>query len=141
VKKVFIDANVLIAVLNKEYPLFSDAARILSLADRSGYNVYTSPVCIAIAFYFAEKKSGTLKAKTKLKTLMDHIKATTVDDEIIRQAIYNTSIHDIEDGIQYYSALRSDCKIIVTEDKNDYYFAEIPILNCREMLETLNDQK
>ena len=55
-KRVFIDANVLVAVVNREYPIFSDAARVLSLADRSGYELFTSPVCLAIAFYFAEKK-------------------------------------------------------------------------------------
>lgn len=55
-KRVFIDANVLVAVMNKEYPLFSDAARVLSLADRHDYDLFTSPFCLAIGFYFAEKK-------------------------------------------------------------------------------------
>jgi predicted nucleic acid-binding protein len=133
-KRVFIDANVLVTVLNKEYPLFSDAARILSLADRSEYNLYTSPVCLAIAFYFAEKKSGTSLAKTKLKVILEHIKVTTVDDKIVRQAFNNPSIHDIEDGMQYYSAVTEGCKYIVTEDKDDFYFSEIKVATCKEFL-------
>lgn len=134
--RVFLDANVLVAVMNKEYPLFSDAARILSLADRSDYDLFSSPVCLAIAFYFAEKKSGTSQAKIKLKILVDHIQVTTVDDRIVRQALRNPSIHDVEDGLQYYSALSSGCKFIVTEDKDDFYFSDISVVNCKEFLQT-----
>ena len=134
--RVFLDANVLVAVMNKEYPLFSDAARILSLADRSDYDLFSSPVCLAIAFYFAEKKSGTTQAKIKLKILVDHIQVTTIDDEIVRQTLRNPSIHDVEDGFQYYSALSSGCKFIVTEDKDDFYFSDISVVNCKEFLQT-----
>ena len=133
-KRVFIDANVLVAVMNKEYPLFSDAARVLSLADRIDYELFTSPVCLAIAFYFAEKKSGTSLAKKKLKLILEHIKVTTVDDKIVRQALNNASIHDLEDAIQYYSALASSCTYIVTEDKDDFYFSEIKVVSCGDFL-------
>ena len=61
--RIFLDANILVFVLNKEYPLFSYSARIVSLADNKKFTVYTSPICLAIAFYFAEKKSGTQMAK------------------------------------------------------------------------------
>ena len=133
-KQVFIDANVLVAVVNKEYPIFSDAARVLSLADRSDYNLFTSPVCLAIAFYFAEKKSGTSLAKKKLKLLLDHIKITTMDDKVVRQAMNNLAIHDVGYGMQYYSAITSGCTYIVTENKEDYYFSEIKVVSCKEFL-------
>ena len=55
--RIFLDANVLVSVLNKEYPLFTYSSRILSLADHKGYEVFTSPLCLTIAFYFAEKKN------------------------------------------------------------------------------------
>jgi len=135
-KQVFIDANVLVTVVNKEYPLFSNAAKVLSLADRSEFELFTSPVCLAIAFYFAEKKSGTSHAKVKLKLLLDHIKITRVDDKIVRQALGNSSIHDVEDGMQYYSALSSGCTYIVSEDKDDFYFSEIKVVSCKEFLQT-----
>lgn len=133
-KRVFIDANVLVAVMNKEYPLFSDAARVLSFVDRNDFNLFTSPVCLSIAFYFAEKKSGTSLAKKKLKLILEHIKVTTVDDKTVRQTLNNASVHDVEDGIQYYSALSAECTYFVTEDKDDYYFSEIKVLSCGDFL-------
>ena len=38
--KIFLDANVLISVLNNEYPLFTYSARVLSLADNKKYKVF-----------------------------------------------------------------------------------------------------
>lgn len=55
--KIFVDANVLVSVINKEYPLFTYSARVLSLSNHPGYTVLTSPVCLAITWYFAEKKA------------------------------------------------------------------------------------
>ena len=70
--KVFADANILVSVLNKELPLFSFTSRILSLADHPRFRIYTSPVCLAIAFYFAAKKHGS-SAKQKVELLCRHI--------------------------------------------------------------------
>lgn len=132
--KIFLDANVLVTVLNKEYPLFSDAARVLSLSDKSGFQLFTSPICLAIAFYFAEKKSGAAVAKQKIKMLTDHILIAPTNAAAVQQAINNQQVLDFEDGLEYYSAVGSGCQVIVTEDKDDFYFAELPVMNCAEFL-------
>ena len=60
--RIFLDANILVSVLNKEYPLFSYTARLLSLTRYNQFTLITSSVCLAIAFYFAEKsKSAVLQ--------------------------------------------------------------------------------
>jgi predicted nucleic acid-binding protein len=132
--KIFLDANVIVSVLNKELPLFSFSSRVLSLCDQPRFEVFTSPVCLAIAFYFAEKKSGTLNAKKKLSLLISKINIANTDKRVVQQAIQNPSIHDFEDGIEYYSALYSDCKVIITEDINDFYYSEIEVLGCVDFL-------
>ncbi|RPA68602.1 PIN domain-containing protein [Cyclobacteriaceae bacterium YHN15] len=132
--KIFIDANILVSVLNHEYPLFNYSSRILSLADSPNYQIFTSPICLAIAFYFSEKKSGRKLAKKKLEVLCDKVKSTLVDQEIVQSAIHNPKILDFEDGLEYYSAIHSGCGIILTEDKTDFYFAELPVLNSQEFV-------
>ncbi|HWZ22004.1 MAG TPA: hypothetical protein VNW06_05085, partial [Cytophagaceae bacterium] len=67
--KLFLDANILVSVLNKEYPTFIYSSRILSLSGEPKFELYTSPICLAIAFYFAEKKSGPKLAKSKMSLL------------------------------------------------------------------------
>lgn len=132
--RVFVDANVIIAVLNRQYPLFPYAARILSLSDNPKFKVYTSPICLAIAFYFAEKKSGTQQARHKIALLAEKLKITTTDTDTVQSTIKNKAIHDFEDGLEYYAALQSSCKMIVSEDISDFYFSEIPVHNCESFL-------
>src|SRR6476659_5650298 len=113
--KVFVDANILVSVLNKEYPLFTYSARILSLADNKNFEIYTSPVCLAIAFYFAEKKHKTKLALEKITLLCKHISIASATDSVVQKTISNKKINDFEDGLEYYSALESKCGFIVTE--------------------------
>jgi predicted nucleic acid-binding protein len=133
--RIFLDANILVSVLNKEYPLFTYAARIVSLADNKKFMVYTSPVCLAIAFYFAEKKSGTPMAKKKIEILSEKLLITAVGKNEVLQAIQNKKVNDFEDGIEYYAAINNKCDVIITEDIDDFYFADIPVLKCRDFLQ------
>lgn len=128
---IFLDANILVSVLNKEYPLFTYSARILSLSDNPKFTIYTSPICLAIAYYFAEKKSGAMAAKKKIEILIQKIKVTSVDNETVLEAVQNKSIGDFEDGLEYYSALKAKCKCIVTEDANDFHFLSIEVLDSK----------
>ncbi len=133
--RLFLDANILVSVLNKEYPLFSYAARILSLGSNKRFKIYTSPVCLAIAFYFAEKKHGTQIAKDKIRLLADNIFITDVGKETVLSSLANKKINDFEDGIEYYSAEKSKCEIIITEDVDAFYFSEIEVLNTKGFIE------
>jgi predicted nucleic acid-binding protein len=138
---IFLDANVLVAVVNKEYPLYSHAARIVSLAGQKGYDVYTSPMCLAIAFYFAEKKSGTQPAKKKISLLAKNLKIAPNLESGVLQTISNPKISDFEDGLEYYAAFDAGCNIIITEDTDDFWFSEIEILDCAGFINQLIFQK
>lgn len=132
--KIFLDASVLVSVLNKEYPVYSHAARILSLPLHSRFKIFTSPVCLAIAFYFSEKKNGTETVREKINFLCKNIGIANVGSAEIINTISNKKIHDFEDGLEYYSALNSGCKYIITEDIEDFYFSEIEVLRSKEFL-------
>jgi predicted nucleic acid-binding protein len=132
--KIFIDANVLVTVLNKEYPVFPYAAKLLSLADHPRYKLFTSPICLAIAFYFAEKKSGRAGALKKMQVLCSKIEIAAVDAAVVMQTLANKSITDFEDGLECYAAEQSNCMCIVTEDVTDFAFSKIEVLKAEEFL-------
>lgn len=138
--KVFIDANIIVATLNREYPLFNWSARVLSLHGKHNIQLFTSPLCLAIAFYFSSKKSGEISAKKKLELLCQNIGITTVNQEISGKVLKNQKIKDFEDGLQYYSALDQKCDCIITEDQHDFYFSEIEVLGCEVFLKRLSSQ-
>lgn len=132
--KIYLDANVLVAVLNKEMPVFSYAARILSLAQHPRFTLCTSPICLAIAFYFSEKKSGAKLAKEKMAQLCNFIEVIDATKEIVQLALADRRVQDFEDGMQYYAALDQQCSCIVTEDTRDFNFSSLAVYNCKDFL-------
>ena len=132
--KATIDILTGLGPFNREYPLFIYSARILSLGNSDRFELFTSPLCLAIAFYFSSKKSGEMMAKKKIQSLLENISLTTIDDSIARQTADDPLINDFEDGLEYFSAIEQSCSAIVTEDKDDFYFSEIEVLNCSEFL-------
>lgn len=132
--KIFLDATILVTVLNKEYPVFPYAAKLLSLADKPNVKLYTSPICLAIAFYFAEKKSGRAVALKKIQVLCSKIGIAAVDESVVAQALANKSVTDFEDGLEYYAALHNQCTCLVTEDVADFSFSKMEVLRAEEFL-------
>src|SRR5450631_4151726 len=111
--RIFLDANILVSVLNKEYPLFTYTSRIISLADKQKFSLFTSPVCLAIAFYFAEKKYKSVSAKNKIQILCSHIHIAPANKSTVLQSLQNPAVNDFEDGLEYYSALENKCDCII----------------------------
>ena len=132
--RIFLDANVLVSVLNKEYPVFPYSSRVLGLMDNKKFVVFTSPICLAIAFYFAEKKSGAALAKQKIETLVNKINIALTDKETVLQAIRNKAVEDFEDGLEYYAAAQSKCQCIVTEDAKGFYFSSLEVLSAEAFM-------
>ncbi len=133
--RIFLDANILVSVLNKEYPLFTTASRIVSLADNSKFTVFTSPVCLAIAFYFAEKKHKSILAKKKISILCKHIKIADANKNTVLKSLQNRAVNDFEDGLEYYSALENKCDCIITEDIDDFYFSKIEVIRSEDFFD------
>jgi hypothetical protein len=123
-------------VLNKEYPLFPFTSRILSAAGR--FQLFTSPVCLAIAFYFAEKKANAAIAKHKINLLCRYITIAGNSGDAVQKTLKNRRINDFEDGLEYYAALESGCICILTEDTGDFHFSDIEVINsvdfCRKYM-------
>ena len=130
--KIFLDANILVSVVNKEYPIFPFSSRILSLNQNSQFKLYTSPLCLAIAFYFAEKKSKSSIAKQKISLVAQHLGIVANSAESVNITLQNSSIHNFEDGLEYYAAIENGCNCIVTEDVSDFYFSETEVLNSKD---------
>lgn len=137
--RIFLDANILVTVLCNEYPRFGPCARVLSLVDDPRFEVYTSPLCMAIGAYFAEKKlrntvGGKKLARKKIALLGEKLRMTSVGQLAMERTLADKRISDIEDGLQYHSAIEAKCGFIITYDRKDFHFAEIPVMDAEQFL-------
>jgi predicted nucleic acid-binding protein len=133
-KKIFLDANVIISVLNKEYPLFRMSSRVLSLSEHPSYTLCTSATSLAITFYFAGKVCGIKRAKEKIGLLCGQIAILETGQNEVNAALSNKKISDFEDGLQHYAAKHAGCHYIITEDQNDFFFSDVPVMSCEQFL-------
>jgi predicted nucleic acid-binding protein len=96
--------------------------------------LYSSPICFAIAFYFASKKSGEAMAKQKIGILAEHIRLAENKQADLKAIVADRKILDLEDGLEYYAAKNAQCRCLVTEDISDFHFAPMEILNSEAFL-------
>lgn len=138
--RIFLDANVLVSVLNREYPYYDACARCLSLAGRASFEIVVSSLSLGIAYYFAEKRSGRKSARLKIAQLLEHVSVSPCGEPETRQALNEKQSEDFEDALQYFSALSAGSSIILTNNPSDYHFAGIPVMRPEDFLKSLQQE-
>lgn len=132
--RIFLDANVLVSVFNREYPHYDACARCLSLAGNRSVSVVVSTLSLGITFYFSEKKSGRGMARKKIAALLEQVLVSPCGDDEVRKAVLENKADDFEDALQYYSAKAASSEYIITSNPSDYHFASIPVKRPEEFL-------
>ena len=75
--------------------------------------------------------------KSKLKNFKTLCKITELDEKIINEDL-NSNLIDFEYSLQYYSALQSDCNLIITRNRTAFTTAEIPVMSAEEYLQSIH---
>ncbi|GLU54246.1 hypothetical protein Dfri01_37070 [Dyadobacter frigoris] len=72
----------------------------------------------------------------KLRKFKIISEVAVLDDEIIEKGL-NSNFSDFEDAIQYSSALKANCQIIITRNTKDFKESELPIMTPDEFLASI----
>ena len=134
--KLFLDTNVLLDFLGERDPFYISAAKIATLADKRSLQIIVSALSFATISYFLTKYEGLEKAKVKLRKFKIICEICELDELIIEKGL-NSDFPDFEDSLQYYSALRSDCDIIITRNGKDFKKSELPVMSPDEFLNSI----
>ena len=135
-QKIFLDTNIVIDFLGERANFYQPAAKILTLADQKKIEIYTSPTSISNTYYLLSRFENTKIALEKIRKFKVLCSISMMDDEVIEKAI-NSNFKDFEDAMQYFSALASNCDLIVTRNEKDFKNALIPVLNGESYLEKM----
>lgn len=113
--KVFLDANILLdlTLQRESYPVAKQLMEKVVAGEIYGY---ISPSIIHISGYWLTKAYGSTKAKELLLTLLIDIKVIEIPHEVSLLAL-NSKISDIEDALQYYTALHHKLDAFISRDK------------------------
>ena len=131
-KKIFLDTNVVIDLLDKREPFYKAAVAIFTLAYNKKVVLYVSPMTYATASYLL-RKHGQEQMKLLLRNFRQLSKVTVADEKVVDDALASFFV-DYEDALQYYSALSKNVDAIVTRNVKDFQYSKIPVLTPDEYL-------
>jgi predicted nucleic acid-binding protein len=133
--KVFVDSDIVLDLLAKREPFYQPAAELFSKAEKGEVEIYLSPLIFSNLFYILRKMTTRPKAGETLKKLRSLIHILPIDDKIIDQALHS-EFPDLEDAIQYFTALDNNISILITRNKRDYKLSAISVNTAAEFLDS-----
>ena len=139
IRRVFVDANIILDLLLAREPFFPAAADLFLLIQGGWVEGFTSPVVFANLFYILRQGRPASEALTALRKLRLLLGVASVDEKTIDRGLAS-SFNDFEDAIQYYTAVAHNLDAVVTRNKKDYRAVEIPVLDAAECVQLVNSQ-
>jgi predicted nucleic acid-binding protein len=136
--KLFLDTNIMLDLLGERIPFYEPIAKIATLADHGEITIVVSALSYATVSYFLSKSEGTKQTIDKLRKFNVISDICDLDATIIEKGL-NSHFSDFEDALQYYSAIQSNCDILLTRNGKDFKNVTIPIMTAGEYLTSIQE--
>lgn len=136
--KLFLDTNVLIDFILERPQFYNAAAMIVSYAFEKKVSICVSSLSLVTAnFICIERCSMPIDVfRRKIDFLRNFMEVCSVDSSDIYHS-YDLEWKDFEDGVQYYSAKRTNADYIVTRNKKDFEENDIKAITLNETFNLL----
>lgn len=135
--KVFCDANFLLDLTLKR-AAFSDVSIVMQAAINRDIEACTTPAILHIASYFLAKAYNPVTAKAIIRALLNDV--TIIDCSHATAVVaMNSAITDVEDALQYYSALAHNVDYFISGDAGlkKASLPQLPVLTAKALLPLL----
>lgn len=130
--RIFVDTNIYLDwLLRKQKNKGSDD--FLKLCEQNKVVSYVSTLSLSTITYYLQKEFSHSESKEILKSVLQFTKViNTTEGDIINSI--NSKFEDIEDGYQFFSAIRESAEIIITRNIKDFKQSSIPVMTPEEFL-------
>ena len=140
IKKIFVDANVIIDMFDKSRENWIEANKIVDYCVDKGIELYTSCDLITTVYYILSKKNKG-KALENIEAASEIFELIPFSTNELKEAIYfmgkDINFKDLEDTLQYVLAKKEECDLILTNDKN-FYTPDIKTISTSEFLNSID---
>jgi predicted nucleic acid-binding protein len=138
--KIFLDANIILDFTLQRDTGYDDAKKIVQGAIDRKFSAYITPAIVHIAGYYLTRAYKAETAKKILLFLLNDIAIIDISHTITLQALGST-LFDIEDSLQYYSALHHRLDYFISRDKPLLKFnsEELPIIHPKDFIKRFID--
>ena len=135
--KLFLDANILLDFTLKR-EAFPVSQKIIELVVNGKVQAFITPSIVHILGYWLTKAYGNSKAKELLLELLVDVKVVDISHDITLIALHS-KIKDIEDALQYYTAIHHKLDYFISRDKSLLKDAipSLPVCTPQEFLKLI----
>ena len=134
--RLFLDTNVVLDLLGEREPFYNSAAKITTLADKGEIELVVSALSYSTVYYLLSRFEDKELVKEKIRKFKVVAETSDLTDKIVDKGL-SSGFSDFEDSLQYYCAIKMDCKILITRNGKDFKESEIPVLSPDEYLNSL----
>jgi predicted nucleic acid-binding protein len=128
--KLFLDTNIFLDLILKREQ-FDKALLIFNAIESRLFSGVILDITILNIDYIANKQVKDVKEFLKL--VNKHFEVVGAFNEMIEQAL-KIDNKDLEDNLQYLSAINSKCEIVITNDKS-FYTKDIETVSSSEFVQ------
>jgi predicted nucleic acid-binding protein len=133
---VLLDLNVILDVVQRREPHYTDSARLLSAAARGQIEGQLPGHAITTIYYLVARYAARERAEMTVDWMLDQfdVRASTAADFRRARALPMT---DFEDAVVAALAERMNCDHVVTRNTSDFENAPVSVRTPRAILRTL----
>ncbi|MFC3415985.1 type II toxin-antitoxin system VapC family toxin [Algoriphagus hitonicola] len=136
-KRIFVNANILIDFLTQRKPFDVKAGIIFSLAEKGEISCGVSVLSIANTHYHLLKLVKPESAKELIRKFKLLLQVKPLNEKFIDLSLNNMDFRDFEDALQYYTALEYGYESILTRNLKDFKRSNLPVFTPSQLLEVL----
>ena len=138
--KVFADANLLLD-FTLQRTGFQNASDIIQLAIDGTLELCTTPAVLHVTAYYTGQAYTSQQAKQIILTLLNDVRIIDCDHASALIAA-NSAIDDLEDALQYYTALAHQVDYFISGDKKlkKASLPQLPVYTASEFLDEFQSE-
>ena len=138
-KQILIDTNIVLDLLARRMPFYTEAAELFSLADKKIIVLSLSSLSLANTHYVLARFKPESASRRILRNFKVLVSVLSFDEKIADLAL-NSDFKDFEDAIQYFTAIENEQELIVTRNMSGYRNSRLPVMTAREFIESLENR-
>lgn len=135
--RLFLDTNVVLDLLAERIPFYNSIAKLATLADQKKITMITSTISFTTVYYVLNKFESHESVLNKLIKFKIICEICEVNGETIEKGL-SSNFQYLEDSLQYFSAIQSNCSIIITRNSKDFKSSNIPIMTAEEYFSSIH---
>ncbi len=137
-KRVLFDTDVLLDFLFDRKPFSDHTLKLLLACQNKKMIGFLTPVIFSNMYYILRQQASDVYVKEKLDVLLSILRVLQMSEQTVHLAI-NSSFKDMEDALQYFSALKNaNVDAILTRNTKDFKKSAIPVFLPSEWIAVMD---